>query len=219
MPRASRAGCAALFLAGLFAATPAAPAQSATLVFIVRHAEKASAPASDPPLTAEGEARARALADLLRWADIGVVITTPYARARQTAGPLRELKTIPVEEITVGTDLDRHARAVADAVRKHAGSAVLVVGHSNTVTRIAAALGAPALPDLCDGDYDQLFVVELSGAPPGGRSSPPDNHPPRFVRARYGAPASDPGCGRMIPGGASGIPAATGALPPTSPFR
>jgi hypothetical protein len=52
--------------------------------------------------------------------------------------------------------------------------------------QIAAALGAPAMPDLCDGDYDQILTLELQ---PSG--------PPRMTRARFGAPAADPKCGKM----------------------
>jgi broad specificity phosphatase PhoE len=70
----------------------------------------------------------------------------------------------------------QHAKAVADQVLKHAGGTVLVVGHSNTVPAIIGALGAPQPRDLCDSEYDQLFVVIIG-----------DAGPPRLVRSRYGA--------------------------------
>jgi broad specificity phosphatase PhoE len=175
----------ALLLAAMVAVLPAA-AQGPTTVFIVRHAEKADAPAADPPLTPAGEARARALAELLTHAGIGAVISTPYARTRGTAAPLAAARGLTVETVPVAGGVPAHAAAVAEAVRRHAGKAVLVVGHSNTVPAIAAALGAPRLPDLCDGDYDQLFIVEL--LPPGE---------PRFVRARFGEPSPRSGCTPM----------------------
>jgi broad specificity phosphatase PhoE len=74
----------------LFAALVArgALAQPATTVILVRHAEKAAEPAEDPPLSAAGETRAQALLDLVREAGISAVITTPFARTRDTARPV-----------------------------------------------------------------------------------------------------------------------------------
>jgi hypothetical protein len=83
----------------------------------------------------------------------------------------------------------QHAKAVADQILKHAGGTVLVVGHSNTVPAIVAALGAPRPRDLCDSEYDQLFVVVIG-----------DAGPPRLIRSRYGpASADDPACAAMQP--------------------
>jgi broad specificity phosphatase PhoE len=185
MRRLARSVPVALLLAAMFAASPVA-AQSPTMVFIVRHAEKAATPANDPPLTPEGEARARALADLLRHANVGAVISTPYARTRSTAAPAAGQRGLAIETVPVAGGVAAHANAVAAAVRRHAGKAVLVVGHSNTVPAIAAALGAPRLPDLCDGDYDQVFIVQLL---PAGD--------PVFVRARFGEPSPSSACTPM----------------------
>jgi broad specificity phosphatase PhoE len=160
----------------------------------VRHAEKAAEPVTDPVLTAVGEARARALDDALSTAHIGAIITTQYARARATAAPLAARLGLPVETVansgaragqSAADALQSHIDAVVAAIRKHTG-AVLVVGHSNTIPAIATALGAPKMPDLCDGDYDQIFFIELSATGPA-----------RFVRARYGSPASDAKCAAM----------------------
>jgi hypothetical protein len=68
-----------------------------------------------------------------------------------------------------------HARVVADQVMKNAGGTVLVVGHSNTIPAIVGALGAPQPKELCDSEYDQLFVVAAPGVEPvdGVRRRPP----------------------------------------------
>ncbi len=140
-----------------------AAAQSApTVVILVRHAEKAAAPANDPPLTDAGVARANSLVALLADANVAAVIATPTVRTRETAKPTAESHGLTIE--TVGfAPAALHAKAVADAVMKHAGKTVLVVGHSNTVASIVAALGGPKMADLCDSQYSMLIVMVLDG--------------------------------------------------------
>ncbi len=140
-----------------------AAAQSApTVVILVRHAEKAAAPANDPPLTDAGVARANSLVALLADANVAAVIATPTVRTRETAKPTAEAHGLTIE--TVGfAPAALHAKAVADAVMKHAGRTVLVVGHSNTVASIVAALGGPKMADLCDSQYSMLIVMVLDG--------------------------------------------------------
>jgi broad specificity phosphatase PhoE len=154
----------------------AANAQRLTTVILVRHAEKAAQPANDPPLTAEGEARARALVEVARDAGVTAVITTPFARARGTARPLAGALGLTPE--VVDPRGAQHPKQVADLIRtKYAGGVVLVVGHSNTIPAIVAALGAKEPPPICDDEYDDIFVVTI-----------PESGPARVVRARYGVP-------------------------------
>jgi phosphohistidine phosphatase SixA len=162
------------------------PSAAPTVVLLVRHAEKAAEPAQDPPLTESGQARAQALMSVARDAGVTAIITTQYERTRSTAAPAAtELKVTP--EVVAAGPLPQHAKAVADRVRKHAGRAVLVVGHSNTIPAIVGALGAPQPREICDSEYDALFVVVLG-----------DTGPPRLVRSRFGAPSpSDASCPRM----------------------
>ena len=137
----------------LCAAAPSAAAQQTTTVILVRHAEKAAEPAGDPPLSAPGQARAKALLEVAREAGISAVITTQFARTRDTAEPIVDALEIPHEVVDARSPT--HAQDVASAVRKHAGKTVLVVGHSNTVPKIVEALGAKAAAappiDACDG--------------------------------------------------------------------
>jgi len=65
----------------------AAQSTKQTTVVLVRHAEKAPAPADDPPLTAAGEARARDLWTAVHDAGVDAVITTQFVRTRATAQP------------------------------------------------------------------------------------------------------------------------------------
>src|SRR5213078_4827272 len=62
-----------------------AQGRGTTTVILVRHAEKAAAPADDPPLTAAGEARAKDLLDAVRDARVTAIVTTQLVRAKSTA--------------------------------------------------------------------------------------------------------------------------------------
>jgi broad specificity phosphatase PhoE len=201
MSRLSR--LAAALLAASLAAASSAPAQAVvkeaptsaaatraagtTLVLLVRHAEKAAAPADDPPLTEVGTTRARALQAALADAGVQAVIATPRRRTSDTAKPLADALGLTPEIVGL---TGNHVQAVADAVRRHAGQVVLVVGHSNTIPAIIGALGGPRLPDLCDPEHANLFVLSI----------PPDG-PPRLVRGLYG-PADPAGAASCAPAGA-----------------
>ncbi len=179
------AACLAL-PAGLAAqGSPASP----TVVFVVRHGEKAATPGPDPELSEAGRARAAALAEALAGAGVEAVVTTQFRRTGLTAAPLASARGLVPEVVAAGGAGDAHARAVADAVRRHAGKTVLVVGHSNTVSAIVAALGGPKGAELCDSEYSNLFTVVLR--PEGA---------PAVARSRYGAadPPADPACGRSM---------------------
>lgn len=157
-----------------------------TVILLVRHAEKAAQPPQDPPLSEAGLARAQALLAVARDAGVTAIITTQYERTRKTAEATASALHITPEVVEAGPPA-RHAKAVADQILKHAGGTVLVVGHSNTVPAIVGALGAPRPRDLCDSEYDQLFVVVIG-----------DAGPPRVIRSRYGAAsADDPACAAM----------------------
>ncbi len=160
----------------------------ATTVIVVRHAEKAAQPAADPPLTAAGRARAQALAAALQSAEVTAVVTTQFARTKATAAPTADEFHLTAVVVPATSPVSDHARAVAAAVMQHAGGTVLVVGHSNTVAAIVAALGAPKPAELCDAEYDAMFVVTVRA---DGRAT--------VIKARYGkaTPVAE-GCGNTM---------------------
>lgn len=150
---------------------------SAQTVILVRHAEKAQVPGNDPPLSEAGTARAEALQAALQHANVRHVIVTSRRRTTLTAAAVIAAQHLQPVVIPYGDGDSAQVAAVAAAVRKvPKGEAVLVVGHSNTVPPIIAALGGPKLPDLCDASYSTIFVLEL------------ERSPVRLVRAHYGAP-------------------------------
>jgi broad specificity phosphatase PhoE len=178
-----------VLLAALLICPTAASAQPA-LVILVRHAERDTAPPRDPVLTPAGIARARALHRAVASAAVGSVITTQLQRTQLTAKPLMDSLGLTPIVVPASAPVSAHAEAVAAAVRaRPKGEAVLVVGHSNTIPAIIAALGGPTMPDLCDDQYASLFVLQFGDSPS-----------PRFVLASYGAadPAELTGCPRTM---------------------
>ncbi|MEX2472830.1 MAG: phosphoglycerate mutase family protein [Gemmatimonadota bacterium] len=146
-----------------------------TVVYLVRHAERAEDGTDDPPLSTAGEARARLVADMLRDAGVERVHTTDYKRTRATAAPLSERLGLPLETYE-GGDLT----GLAERIRAEGGRH-LVVGHSNTTPEAVAALaGEPGRP-IDEMEYDRLYVVTLT---PDGAAT---------VLLRFGAPFSPPG--------------------------
>jgi broad specificity phosphatase PhoE len=173
-------------LALAFGALPlAAQGTKETVVVLVRHAEKATVPADDPPLTAAGEARARDLWTAMRDAGVNAVITTQFARTRATAQPTAS--ALGLTPTVVPATSPSHVQDVVAEIRKHQGHTVLVVGHSNTVPAIVEALGAKRPGAICDSRYDDMFVVTIAG---DGKAN--------TVHAKYGEPSPrDSTCAAM----------------------
>lgn len=190
MPRPSalaRIALATFALACSVVVAPVAAEAQATIVVIVRHAEKAG-PSGDVALSDEGTVRASGLVAIAREAGVSGIITTQFQRTRQTAAPTALALGITGDVVAASAAVGAHAKAIADLVRdRFGGKSVLVVGHSNTVPAIVGALGGPVLQDICDAEYDGIYVMVLS----------PDAAP-RLVRSRYGARSETAGkCGAM----------------------
>ncbi len=156
-----------------------------TTVYLVRHGEKSTAVPNDPDpaLTPAGRARAEALAAKLANAGVTHIISTQWTRTRETAQPLASRLGLTTE--IVPTTGSAFADRTAAAVLRHRGGTILVVGHSNTIASVIAALGGPRLPDLCDSEHSNLFVMRITKLPG-----------PSVVREHYGAtdPAPDSAC-------------------------
>jgi len=155
---------------------------AASLVILVRHADKAPSPADDPGLTPAGLERAHPSNRSARRA-VSTIITTQYRRTRETAQPLADQQRITPEIVSVGSpaELGLHIAALVATVRRHAGETIVVVGHSNTIPPLIAALGGPSVTDICEASYGRLFIL----------ASALDSA--RLVEARYGAPDPSPG--------------------------
>ena len=134
--------------------TPSA-ADEATVVYLVRHAEKTTA-TEDPTLSAEGVARADALALMLRDAGITAVHSTDFRRTRDTATPTADRLGLVVGDYH-WDEMDALVAAIRNEGGRH-----LVVGHSDTTPELVGLLGGdPGAPIDEPTEYDRLYVVTL----------------------------------------------------------
>ncbi|HZI20399.1 MAG TPA: hypothetical protein VEY09_17590 [Pyrinomonadaceae bacterium] len=164
--------------------------QTETTILLVRHTERA---AGDPPagecpppglgegvresvgptVTGEGKARAETLAHVASEANVSAVYVSEYCRSQWTVKPFldRAPGAAPTKQFAA-SDVRGLLR---DILTEHRGGTVLVSSHSDRIPQIVSALGAPAPPQLADGDYDDLFVITVYrfGAP-------------RVLRLKYG---------------------------------
>ncbi len=153
------------------------------MIVLVRHADRASNPSNDPPLTTAGAKRSQDLAAVLGDAKLTAIITTQLRRTRETAQPIAAMLGLAADPIYLDPQQqDAHIKAVLAALRNRAGGSVLVVGHSTTVPALIEALGGPHLAVICETVYDNLFVLI------------PTSATPFLVKSRYGAVSATQDC-------------------------
>jgi broad specificity phosphatase PhoE len=159
-----------------FLAPLSALAADATVVIVVRHAEKATDDPRDPTLSADGQARAQALAATLAGAGLDAAYATQFRRTQLTATPAAEAAGIEVQvrpisaenAATYDADLARDLRALP------AGSTALIVGHSNTVPGLVKAIAGADAAEMPESEFDRYTVILL-----------PAEGPARVITTRY----------------------------------
>ena len=128
--------------------------QNVSIVYLVRHAEKADT-GKDPELTDIGKERAEELSRMLKDAGITHIWTTDYKRTRGTVEPLSARTRIKVE-VYDPSKLGEFATRLKSIPGRH-----LVVGHSNTTPGLVQALGGDPGPPMPDSEYDRFYIVTL----------------------------------------------------------
>jgi broad specificity phosphatase PhoE len=147
-----------------------------SLLIAVRHADTLAEP-GDRSLSDAGIVRSQALSGALRNAGVTAIIASQFRRSRDTAQPIASALGLTPEVIPISrTTIDSHMKQLEEAVRKHKGGVVLVVGHEETITLLIAALGGPRLPHICPKHHANLFSLTMSA----GKA--------HLVHSRYGAP-------------------------------
>ncbi len=160
MQTSSRVVVSLAIAIGLASGAAAAPA----VVLVVRHAEKESVPADDPPLTIAGRQRSAELARVVQaWSAAGAtvrdLIASEVKRTQQTLQPLSASTGVPVSVVAA-----KDTAALVKRIMAIDGGIVVVAGHSNTVPAILQALGGPAGIVIADAEFDRLFAVVGAGS-------------------------------------------------------
>jgi broad specificity phosphatase PhoE len=134
-----------------------------TTIVVVRHAEKQVGAISDAPLSPQGEVRASRLAQMFgdneSFGRVGKVYVTTTRRTQQTAAGLAQ--RLGLSPTIVDAKIDSHdlARRV---LRENRGGRALIVGHSNTVPEIVAALArVDNVPPIDEEEFDTVYVVTV----------------------------------------------------------
>ena len=140
--------------------------EAAPVIFIVRHAEKATTGGNDPDLSVAGQKRAEALARTLKDSQITAVFVTEFKRTQETAAPTA--KAAHVNPTVVPAN---DVAGLAAKVRASNGNA-LVVGHGNTIPDLLKAFGITTPITIPEDDYSEIFVVSL-------------HDPPQLLRLHY----------------------------------
>jgi len=150
-----------------------------TTVILVRHAEKNIEPNNpDPDLSPAGMARSQELVRILGGAGVNAIYATQYKRTQQTAKPLADNLQLTVNLV----DAKKTQELINSIRTNNRGQTILVVGHSNTVPEIVTALGGGSVPEIPDGDYDNMFIVSIYKA---GSA--------KVTRIKYGGPVPSSG--------------------------
>ena len=134
-------------------------ANAAPVIFIVRHAEKASNSDKDPDLSVQGQKRADALAHILKDLQITSVFVTEFKRTQETAAPTAKAAQVS-PTVLPANDIG----ALAEKLRALTGNA-LVVGHDSTIPDLLSALGIATSVSIPEDDYTEIFAVLVSDAP------------------------------------------------------
>lgn len=123
--------------------------------YVMRHLQKAEGP--DPALSTEGARNAGRLAAWFGKDRPSAIYVSTTKRARETAAPLAARLGLTMKDYD-----PRDTPGLVARVKAETGN-VLVVGHSNTVPEIVAALGGPRPADLADTDFGDIFRVRQDG--------------------------------------------------------
>ncbi len=135
-----------------------ADANAAPVIFLVRHAEKASTGGNDPDLSLAGQKRADTLARILRDSQITAVFVTEFKRTQETAAPTAKAAHLS-PTVVPANDIG----ALVEKLRALNGNA-LVVGHGNTIPDLLKALGIAISVSIPEDDYTEIFAVSVGDA-------------------------------------------------------
>ncbi len=138
-------------------------AQTTTYI-LLRHAEKDTSAAgstmmkADPPLTKEGEARARNLPDLLKAYTPDMIYSTNYIRTKSTVTPLAKKFNKEIQLYD-----PKNLASFAEMLLQQKGKTIVVAGHSNSTPQLVnLLLKENKYPNLDESIYNQFWIVTVT---------------------------------------------------------
>jgi len=126
-------------------------------VLMVRHAEKASSPPSNPPLTAAGNARAQTLVHVVGNAGITSIYASQFQRTQQTVQPLADHLGHPITQVNAD-NIDELVNLINSAP---ADEVIFIASHSNRIPQLIERLNGDSIPVITEDEFDNLFVVTI----------------------------------------------------------
>ena len=152
--------------------------QATTTIIFVRHAEKDLTGGDDPGLSEAGRRRVaeltRQLVDADVVAGIDAIYATPFKRTQETAQPLADALKVPINSY----DAADNETVLESILKNHKGKIILVVGHSDTLPKLIANLGASkTVPPIDESEYDNIYIISI---PWFGKT--------KTIRLRFGEP-------------------------------
>jgi broad specificity phosphatase PhoE len=134
---------------------PIQPQPVHTVIYLIRHAEKADASAN-PNLSDAGSQRANNWALLLQDVTFEAFYSTNYNRTLQTIQPIA---TSNGKEVTL---YDPANFTLEDVIVNHTGKNVFIVGHSNTIPQlINTYLGTNTYSNMAEADFGNLYKITV----------------------------------------------------------
>lgn len=134
-------------------------AQNKTIV-LVRHAEKAAAPPTepDPELSPEGRERAqRFMKAVAKRYKPHEIFSTNYKRTRQTAEPVSQRRKKEIQTYDPAKQNELVAKIMASKTDHY-----LIVGHSNTIPVLANLLAKKEIfRNLAEPEYGVYWVIRM----------------------------------------------------------
>lgn len=131
-----------------------------TTYFLIRHAEKdrSNPDDKDPALEDAGFERAEKWADIFADIKLDAVYSSGYKRTKQTATPTAESNGLEIK------NYDPHGIYETSFIEDTKGQNILVVGHSNTIPKLANyMLGEEKYSDIPDDVDGRLYIITVLG--------------------------------------------------------
>jgi broad specificity phosphatase PhoE len=148
----ARAFLAAVLILALGACAYMAPYQPPSTYYVMRHLNTPEG-VTDPDLTEEGQRQAQLLADFFADDPPATIFVSTTKRAQQTAAPLAAKLGITPRLYDPADTADLITEVMKEP------PPVLIVGHSNTVPDIVAALGGERPGPLVHEDFGDVWKI------------------------------------------------------------